>query len=297
MKAEEVYANAPIVSNYPYSDERRAECKRWTVLCGKWETSPREFAKCRRCRKAKYCGKECQSTAWSEGHRFWCSAKEGDGDGDENQSNTGAAAGDEGGEGIDLNDAMNTHTVTTGRTDRERHAHTLVQGELPAREGFSADARGGDPLPNSRGLNRLSVAAALTTGRHRTPGQDPAAPLPPHDALGHRATARQATYIRHLQLYGTHPPTTSNHPTETNFDVNPPRVRQANAVTADQDSRSRGETLTGTRFGVSIETREERHPHTVAVRPSVALFLPPTVGDNVEVAEAGGMEDNLDMVD
>ncbi|KAJ7931109.1 hypothetical protein B0H13DRAFT_857557 [Mycena leptocephala] len=28
--------------------------------------------------EAKYCGKECQSTAWSEGHRFWCSAKEGD---------------------------------------------------------------------------------------------------------------------------------------------------------------------------------------------------------------------------
>ncbi|KAJ6454582.1 hypothetical protein C8R45DRAFT_915077 [Mycena sanguinolenta] len=48
------------------------------MLCGRWEEYPREFAKCRRCRKAKYCGKECQSTAWSEGHRFWCSAKEGD---------------------------------------------------------------------------------------------------------------------------------------------------------------------------------------------------------------------------
>lgn len=48
------------------------------MLCGRWESYPREFAKCRRCRKAKYCGKECQSTAWSEGHRFWCSAKDGD---------------------------------------------------------------------------------------------------------------------------------------------------------------------------------------------------------------------------
>ena len=46
------------------------------MICGKWESYPREFAKCRRCRKAKYCGKECQSTAWSEGHRFWCSAKD-----------------------------------------------------------------------------------------------------------------------------------------------------------------------------------------------------------------------------
>ena len=42
----------------------------------KMESYPREFAKCRRCRKAKYCGKECQSTAWSEGHQFWCSAKD-----------------------------------------------------------------------------------------------------------------------------------------------------------------------------------------------------------------------------
>ena len=42
----------------------------FAVLCGRWETYPREFAKCHRCRKAKYCGKECQSTAWSEDHRF-----------------------------------------------------------------------------------------------------------------------------------------------------------------------------------------------------------------------------------
>jgi len=52
------------------------------VLCGRWEQYPRQFAKCRRCRKAKYCGKECQSSAWSEGHRFWCSAKDGDEDGE-----------------------------------------------------------------------------------------------------------------------------------------------------------------------------------------------------------------------
>ncbi|KAH8924085.1 zf-MYND-domain-containing protein, partial [Atractiella rhizophila] len=42
------------------------------MACGKWESSPREFAKCRRCRKAKYCSKTCQSKAWSKGHRMWC---------------------------------------------------------------------------------------------------------------------------------------------------------------------------------------------------------------------------------
>ncbi|KAF9111098.1 hypothetical protein BGX27_005387 [Mortierella sp. AM989] len=43
--------------------------------CGKWESKPREFAKCRRCRKAKYCSKQCQSKAWNEGHRWWCIEK------------------------------------------------------------------------------------------------------------------------------------------------------------------------------------------------------------------------------
>ncbi|KAF9177792.1 hypothetical protein BGZ50_008377 [Haplosporangium sp. Z 11] len=46
--------------------------------CGKWETKPREFAKCRRCRKAKYCSKQCQSKAWNEGHRWWCIEKKAD---------------------------------------------------------------------------------------------------------------------------------------------------------------------------------------------------------------------------
>lgn len=44
------------------------------MLCGKWETEPREFAKCRRCKKAKFCSKVCQSTSWQIGHKYWCSS-------------------------------------------------------------------------------------------------------------------------------------------------------------------------------------------------------------------------------
>lgn len=39
--------------------------------CGKWEKFPRQFAKCRRCRRTKYCSKECQKSAWVY-HRHWC---------------------------------------------------------------------------------------------------------------------------------------------------------------------------------------------------------------------------------
>lgn len=41
--------------------------------CGKWEQYPRQFAKCRRCRRTKYCSKECQKSAWVY-HRHWCVA-------------------------------------------------------------------------------------------------------------------------------------------------------------------------------------------------------------------------------
>jgi hypothetical protein len=53
-----------------------------SVLYGRSGTYPREFAKYPRCRKAKYYGKECQSAAWTERLRFWCSAKDGDDDAD-----------------------------------------------------------------------------------------------------------------------------------------------------------------------------------------------------------------------
>ncbi|EJD34714.1 hypothetical protein AURDEDRAFT_26197, partial [Auricularia subglabra TFB-10046 SS5] len=47
-----------------------------TMLCGKWEESPGEFAKCRRCRKARYCGKECHSRTWGEGQQAEAGARQ-----------------------------------------------------------------------------------------------------------------------------------------------------------------------------------------------------------------------------
>jgi MYND finger len=41
--------------------------------CGRWEEFTRQFAKCRRCRRTKYCSKDCQKNAWVY-HRHWCHA-------------------------------------------------------------------------------------------------------------------------------------------------------------------------------------------------------------------------------
>ncbi|CAJ0823051.1 6178_t:CDS:2 [Entrophospora sp. SA101] len=71
--AEIQYWAGVIMRNACRKDEARGGVRQCAYMaCGKWESYAREFAKCRRCRKAKYCSKACQSKAWSEGHRWWC---------------------------------------------------------------------------------------------------------------------------------------------------------------------------------------------------------------------------------
>ncbi|WPG99860.1 Hypothetical protein R9X50_00268000 [Acrodontium crateriforme] len=65
-----------VMRNLCRKDDARGgirQCAYWQ--CGKWEEYTRQFAKCRRCRRTKYCSKECQKGAWGS-HRFWCVAAE-----------------------------------------------------------------------------------------------------------------------------------------------------------------------------------------------------------------------------
>lgn len=39
--------------------------------CGKWESYPREFSKCKKYKRTKYCSRECQMRAW-HCHKNWC---------------------------------------------------------------------------------------------------------------------------------------------------------------------------------------------------------------------------------
>ncbi|PIA16285.1 hypothetical protein COEREDRAFT_26092, partial [Coemansia reversa NRRL 1564] len=68
-----VYWSSVAMRNNCRRDETRGSCRQCAYLeCQKWERHSNEFAKCRRCRKAKYCSKQCQSKAWQDGHRYWC---------------------------------------------------------------------------------------------------------------------------------------------------------------------------------------------------------------------------------
>ncbi|KZT22394.1 hypothetical protein NEOLEDRAFT_1119703 [Neolentinus lepideus HHB14362 ss-1] len=132
------YWAGAIMRNACRKDDSRGGIRQCAnMLCGKWESFPREFAKCRRCRKAKYCGKECQSTAWSEGHRFWCSAKDGDDDGEHGDHSRGASSHAAPGDG-----ATTASTATT-RADRRAERERARERERIERQRDRAPGLGG----------------------------------------------------------------------------------------------------------------------------------------------------------
>ncbi|GAA6059679.1 hypothetical protein JCM10212_000066 [Sporobolomyces blumeae] len=73
LSSEVQYWACTIMRNACRKDEQRGGIRQCANMnCGKWEAYAREFAKCRRCRRAKYCSKACQSASWGNGHKFWC---------------------------------------------------------------------------------------------------------------------------------------------------------------------------------------------------------------------------------
>ncbi|KAJ6119685.1 MYND-type zinc finger protein samB [Penicillium sp. IBT 18751x] len=61
-----------VMRNLCRKDESRGGIRQCAYYkCGKWEEFQRQFAKCRRCRRTKYCSKDCQKAAWVY-HRHWC---------------------------------------------------------------------------------------------------------------------------------------------------------------------------------------------------------------------------------
>ena len=163
------------------------------VLCGRWERFPREFAKCRRCRKAKYCGKECQSTAWSEGHRFWCSAKEPEEDGDHHHHGHGhghggehsrsggsggtgsGGAGNGSGSATTAAGASSTATTAQGRAERREARERERQARAMAAELRLAQEQRGVQMVRTNANAPAQVVATTQTQTTADPGPSNAA--------------------------------------------------------------------------------------------------------------------------
>ncbi|KAK5118920.1 hypothetical protein LTR62_000131 [Meristemomyces frigidus] len=113
-----------VMRNLCRKDESRGgirQCAFWQ--CGKWEEFTRQFAKCRRCRRTKYCSKECQKGAWGS-HRFWCVAAEGGAQGAESEVGAGVA-----GEGRARRSGHHHHGVHH-LGGGQGHAHAAVPGQV-----------------------------------------------------------------------------------------------------------------------------------------------------------------------
>ena len=66
------YWASVVMRNLCRKDDSRGGIRQCAYYqCGRWEEYTRQFAKCRRCRRTKYCSKECQKSAWVF-HRHWC---------------------------------------------------------------------------------------------------------------------------------------------------------------------------------------------------------------------------------
>lgn len=66
-----VYWSSVIMRNSCRKNEVTGVRQCANFACGKWEEFPRQFAKCRRCKRTKYCSRDCQLNAWTY-HRYWC---------------------------------------------------------------------------------------------------------------------------------------------------------------------------------------------------------------------------------
>jgi hypothetical protein len=182
------------------------------VLYGRWETYPRKFAKRRRCRNAEYCRKECQSTAWSEGH-FWYSPKDRDDDPnaslinrqafvDTLQLNTPLTfAGGE--EGTSL--VANPSGPAVGRAGRMLRVHVrervIAIGSAAAGAEAMHAARSITPSSRSAGLSSLAVSShessAIANG---------SIGMPPVLANRAAAAARQTSTMRNMCTYNSADP-------------------------------------------------------------------------------------------
>ena len=114
-----------VMRNLCRKDESRGgirQCAYWQ--CGKWEEYTRQFAKCRRCRRTKYCSKDCQKGAWGT-HRFWCVAAD---TGDADPAAASAAPGPATAAGPAAAPADRLHHRHAHRPHHHHHHHHGAHG-------------------------------------------------------------------------------------------------------------------------------------------------------------------------
>ncbi|GMF04741.1 unnamed protein product [Ambrosiozyma monospora] len=127
--------------------------------CGKWEDTPRQFAKCRRCKRAKYCSKECQSKAWTY-HKYWCNTASSSTGSTTSGSTSSTATGSTSQAASSTHGGPDSHQGYRGRVQRpapvRQSSNTAGQSAVPqqsssqSQNGTTNEQRQGPPLPQQQ---------------------------------------------------------------------------------------------------------------------------------------------------
>lgn len=122
--------------------------------CGKWEDHPKQFPKCRRCKRTKYCSRLCQLKSW-EFHRYWCQ-----------ESNSTNTTGNSTGVQTPTRDASESDTDPEHQNTHHHHHHHQPQQQNPT------EATTIPPTtPSTTGFGDTIIPTPnTTTERYRTPG-------------------------------------------------------------------------------------------------------------------------------
>lgn len=122
--------------------------------CGKWEEFPRQFAKCRRCKRTKYCSRDCQLKAWNY-HKHWCS------------TNPPNVASSRSGSSVVTSSAASVSSVSTASTAAT--ASTVATVNTLASGGTVASGTEGYPnSPNSAASASSASTATVAGGSQST---------------------------------------------------------------------------------------------------------------------------------
>ncbi|OAV96929.1 hypothetical protein PTTG_26192 [Puccinia triticina 1-1 BBBD Race 1] len=187
IPSEIQYWAGVIMRNACRKDETRGGIRQCANMqCGRWEQVPREFAKCRRCRKAKYCSKNCQSRAWQHGHRFWCSTRA---EGESSSSAAAAAAGTTAtttttgmGEGVD-GEAVPTDEASRPAGGPDRASRALVDAAIERLRSDRGGRAGRRRAAGSGGTSSEAASNIATPPDRDLRIQQPDGLLIPHTAL------------------------------------------------------------------------------------------------------------------
>ncbi|GAA5902211.1 MYND-type zinc finger protein MUB1 [Sporobolomyces salmoneus] len=181
LSPEVQYWACTIMRNACRKDEQRGGIRQCANMnCGRWEAYAREFAKCRRCRRAKYCSKACQSASWGNGHKFWCHKQGSDERSSRRRTNdqdsSAAAAGAVDSTEISTPTNASSPPVPHPAAHRRRHRRT-VEGDEDDEDDLPAPTRvvsvtgpGGVPTVRNR-------SGTITAQDHQHPLVQPG-PLP-----------------------------------------------------------------------------------------------------------------------